>query len=114
VATISRLLKITVSFAEYSLFYRVLLQKRPIILRSLLIEATPYQKRPFKETSERDLAKRRVRETLQREVAKRLVLPPSCYSSLVFLLPLAWLKLPSLNVHENVQEAYGYMVRETS
>ena len=31
-----------VSFAEYSLFYRALLQKRPVILRSLLIEATPY------------------------------------------------------------------------
>ena len=31
-----------VSFAEYSLFYRALLQKRPIILRSLLIVATPY------------------------------------------------------------------------
>ena len=27
---------------EYKLFYRALLQKRPIILRSLLIEATPY------------------------------------------------------------------------
>jgi len=27
-------------FAEYSLFYRALLQKRPIILRSLLIVAT--------------------------------------------------------------------------
>jgi len=29
-------------FAEFSLFYRALLQKRPIILRSLLIVATPY------------------------------------------------------------------------
>jgi len=28
--------------AEYSPFYRVLLQKRPIILRRLLIVATPY------------------------------------------------------------------------
>jgi len=36
-------LKLYVSFAEYCLFYRALLQKRPIILRSLLIEATPYQ-----------------------------------------------------------------------
>jgi len=35
-------LKWSVSFAEYSLFYRSLLQKRPIILRSLLIIATPY------------------------------------------------------------------------
>jgi len=33
--------KLQVSFAEYSLFYRALLQKRPIILRSLLIVATP-------------------------------------------------------------------------
>ena len=35
-------LELQVSFAEYSLFYRALLQKGPIILRSLLIEATPY------------------------------------------------------------------------
>jgi len=35
--------KLQVSCAEYSLFYRALLQKRPIILRSLLIVATPYQ-----------------------------------------------------------------------
>jgi len=34
-------LKLQVSFAEYSLFYRALLQKRPIILRSLLSVATP-------------------------------------------------------------------------
>ena len=47
VATISRLLENyrsllqnIVSFAEYSLFYRALLQKRPMILRSLLFEAT--------------------------------------------------------------------------
>jgi len=31
-----------VCFVEYRLFYRALLQKRPIILRSLLIKATPY------------------------------------------------------------------------
>jgi len=36
-------LKLQVSFAEYSLFYRALLQKRPIMLRSLLIVATPQQ-----------------------------------------------------------------------
>ena len=36
-------LTLWVSFAEYRLFYRALLQKRPIILRSLLIVATPYQ-----------------------------------------------------------------------
>ena len=30
------------SFAEYHLFYRALLHKRPTILRSLLIVATPY------------------------------------------------------------------------
>jgi len=34
-------LKLQISFAEYSLVYRALLQKRPIIFRSLLIEATP-------------------------------------------------------------------------
>ena len=34
-------LKFQVSFAEYRLFNRALLQKRPIILRSLLLEATP-------------------------------------------------------------------------
>jgi len=33
-------LKLQVSFAEYRLFYRALLQKRPIILRVLLIVAT--------------------------------------------------------------------------
>jgi len=33
--------KLLVSFAEYRLFYRALLQKRPTILRSLLIVATP-------------------------------------------------------------------------
>ena len=48
VATISRRLKTCalktyVSFAAYSLFYRALLQKRPIVLKSLLIVATPYQ-----------------------------------------------------------------------
>jgi len=35
-------IKVYVSSAEYRLFYRALLQKRPIILRSLLAEATPY------------------------------------------------------------------------
>jgi len=35
-------LKLWVSFAEYSLYYRAFLQKRPIILRSLLSEVTPY------------------------------------------------------------------------
>jgi len=35
-------LKLQVSFAEYRLFYRSLLQKRPMICRSLLIVATPY------------------------------------------------------------------------
>ena len=33
-------LKLQVSFVEHSLFYRALLQKRPIILRSLIIVAT--------------------------------------------------------------------------
>ena len=36
-------IELSVSFAEYRLFYRALLQKRRIILRSLLIEATPYE-----------------------------------------------------------------------
>ena len=35
-------LKLQVSFVEYRFFYRALCQKRPMILRSLLIEATPY------------------------------------------------------------------------
>jgi len=35
-------IKLQVSFAEYSLFYRVLSQKRPIISSILLTEATPY------------------------------------------------------------------------
>jgi len=35
-------LKLHVSFAKYRLFYRALLQKRPIILRRVLIVATPY------------------------------------------------------------------------
>ena len=34
--------KLDVSFVEYRLFYRALLLKRPMILRSLLIVATPY------------------------------------------------------------------------
>ena len=38
-------LKLQGSFAEYRLFYRALQQKRPVILRSLLIEATPYHNR---------------------------------------------------------------------
>jgi len=36
-------IKLQVSFAEYSLFYRALLQKRPIIWSILLTVATPYQ-----------------------------------------------------------------------
>ena len=35
-------IKLQVSFAEYRLFYRALLQKRPIILSILLTKATPY------------------------------------------------------------------------
>jgi len=42
VATISRLLKVIDLFCGISLFYRAVLQKRPLILRSLLIVATPY------------------------------------------------------------------------
>ena len=36
-------LKLQVSFAEYGFFYKALLQKRPTILRSLLIVATPQE-----------------------------------------------------------------------
>jgi len=35
--------KLRVSFAEYRHFNRALLQKRPMIVRSLLIVATPYE-----------------------------------------------------------------------
>ena len=35
-------IKVYVSFVEYSLFYRALLQKGPIILSILLIKAAPY------------------------------------------------------------------------
>ena len=35
-------IKLEVSFAEYRLFHRPLLQKKPIILSILLTEATPY------------------------------------------------------------------------
>jgi len=35
-------IRLQVSFAEYSLFYRALWQNRPIILSILLTEATPY------------------------------------------------------------------------
>ena len=42
-------LKSQVSFAENSPFYRALLQKRPIIWRSLLVIATPYASAEVKE-----------------------------------------------------------------
>jgi len=35
-------IKLQVSFVEYCLFYRALLQKRPVILSILLTKATPY------------------------------------------------------------------------
>ena len=38
---------ISMSFAEYRLFHRTLLQKRPIILRSLLHVGTPYMQSQF-------------------------------------------------------------------
>jgi len=37
-------IKLYVSFAEYGLFYRALLQKRPMFLRSLLVVATSYHR----------------------------------------------------------------------
>ena len=43
VATISRLLKIKVFFAKEPYKRDYILQKRPIILRSLIIVTTPYQ-----------------------------------------------------------------------
>ena len=43
VASINRSLKIFVSFKNIGLFCRTLLQKRPIFLSLLLIEATPYE-----------------------------------------------------------------------
>jgi len=48
-------LKSYVSFAEYSLFYRALLQKRPIILRSLLIVATPEADGPTDRQKDRQI-----------------------------------------------------------
>jgi len=42
VASVSRIDKIIVSFAEYRLFYRALLQKSPVIWSILLTKATPY------------------------------------------------------------------------
>jgi len=38
-------LKLQVSFAEYRLFYRAFVQKRHVILRSLLTKATPWWER---------------------------------------------------------------------
>ena len=43
VATNGRLLRIRGLFCRNTLFYGALLQKRPIILRSLLIVAIPYE-----------------------------------------------------------------------
>jgi len=43
-------LKSQVSFAEYSFFYRAFWQKRPAILRSLLMIATPYQLHDMRHT----------------------------------------------------------------
>ena len=36
-------IKLSVSYAEYRLFHRALLQKRPLILSILLAKATPYE-----------------------------------------------------------------------
>jgi len=46
--------KLYVSFAEYRLFYRALLQMKPIILRSLLIVATPYEHEHYRVCLEDD------------------------------------------------------------
>ena len=69
-------LKLQVSFAEYRLFYRALLQKRPIILRSLLIGATSYH-----------VPSRRCRMSptaLQKEPCSKSVKKPSSVSDLSF------------------------------
>jgi len=41
-ATVSRIDKFKVSFAEHCLFYRALLQKKLVILSILLTKATPH------------------------------------------------------------------------
>jgi len=48
-------LKLQVSFAACSLFYRALLQKRPMILSGLLLGATPYEWIPNQPTLKRHL-----------------------------------------------------------
>ena len=52
-------LELQVAFAEYGLFYRALLQKRPMILRSLIIVATPYVSDiPYRAEIERETTNR--------------------------------------------------------
>jgi len=43
VATLSKIVELQVSFAEYSFFYRALLQKRVVVLSMLWTVATPYR-----------------------------------------------------------------------
>ena len=62
--------KLHVSFAEYSLFCRALLQKRPIILRSLLIEATPSNKSAREYHNLRDESQKNYRSLLQKSPIK--------------------------------------------
>jgi len=49
-------IKVYVSFVEYCLFYRAILQKRPIILSSLLAEATPYAQKSHRVCRLRSMA----------------------------------------------------------
>jgi len=58
----SHKIKSYVSYAEYSLFYRALLQKRPIILSILLVAATPYETDIRQTERKRDRDKKRERE----------------------------------------------------
>jgi len=67
----------TQTHAEYRLFYRVLLQKRPVILRSLLIVAThnthqqgsslSFEKREREREREREGERERKRELRERD-----------------------------------------------
>jgi len=81
--------KLYVSFAEYRLYYRAPLQKKPVILRSLLIVATPYALNyRLVGAAQRDVALRK--ETLTPHPSISLTFPsspPSLPPSLRFLLP---------------------------
>jgi len=90
--------KLYVSFAEYSLFYRALLQKRPIILSILLTEATAYEAshRPlgggfvwWKRDSLIERERKRERERDVRMARRRTTLV-SFFLSLCFNIVVRW------------------------